>query len=280
MTPPANHAIALFRLLLRLRQNARWGRKTLMKPALFALAVFLLQLPPTANAAEIILMSGGAPKDVLQTLIPQFEKSTGHRVVMQHILVSALRQKILAGETADVLLMPTNVLDNLASLRKIREEDRASFGILKLVAIVRKGAPRPDISNVEAFRRVLVQAPSVVYSTPASTPSGAHMATMVSQLDISEVVERKVTYRPALDGGAIMVAKGQAAIGIYPASEVVHVKGIASLGPLPEPLQLTLTYGGAIATTSKAPEPSRELIRFLGAPQNREVWLREGFEIP
>jgi molybdate transport system substrate-binding protein len=251
-----------------------------MKRALFALAVSLLQLPPVAHAADIIVMSGGAPKDVLITLVPQFEKLTGHHVTMQHVLVSALRQKILAGESADVLLMPTNVLDNLATMHKILPEDRAAFGILKLVAIVKAGAPRPDISTVDDFRRALVNAPSVVYSTPASTPSGAHMASLVSQLDISEIVERKVIYRPALEGGVSMVADGRAAIGIYPASEVVHVDGIASLGPLPEQLQLTLVYGGAIAATSKAPGPARELIRFLAAPQNRVVWRHEGFEIP
>lgn len=251
-----------------------------MKRVLFALAVCIFQLPLAANAAEILLMSGGAPKDVLLTLVPQFEKATGHRVTMQHVLVSALRQRILAGENADVLLMPTSVLDNLETMRKILPEDRAAYGILKLVAIVKAGAPRPDISSVDAFRRVLVDAPSVVYSTPASTPSGAHLASMVSQLGISDIVERKVTYRPALEGGVNMVADGRAAIGIYPASEVVHVDGVALLGPLPEPLQLTLVYGGAIASTSKVPGPSAELIRFLGAPENRAVWQHEGFEIP
>ena len=251
-----------------------------MKRVLAALAVCIFQFPLAANAADILLMSGGAPKDVLITLVPQFEKATGHRVITQHILVSALRQKILAGENADVLLMPTSVLDNLATMQKIQPEDRAAYGILKLVAIVKDGAPRPNISSVDAFRRALVDAPSVVYSTPASTPRGAHLASMMSQLGISDIVERKVTYRPALEGGVNMVADGRAAIGIYPASEVVHVDGVALLGPLPEPLQLTLVYGGAIASTSKVPGPTAELIRFLGAPENRAVWQHEGFEIP
>jgi len=251
-----------------------------MKRVLVALAVCIFQFPLAANATDILLMSGGAPKDVLITLIPQFEKATGHRVITQHVLISALRQKILAGESADVLLMPTSALDNLATMHKIRPEDRAAYGILKLVAIVKNGAPRPNISSVDAFRRALVDAPSVVYSTPASTPSGALMASMVSQLGISDIVERKVTYRPALEGGVSMVADGRVAIGIYPASEVVHVDGVTSLGPLPEPLQLTLVYSGAVAATSKAPGPARELIRFLAAPENRAVWRHEGFEIP
>lgn len=251
-----------------------------MKRVLLVLAVCIFLSPSIANAAEILLMSGGAPKDVLLRLVPQFEKATGHRVTMQHVLVSALRQKILAGENADVLLMPTSVLDNLEAMRKILPEPRAAYGILKLVAIVKDDAPRPDISSVDAFRRALLDAPSIVYSTPASTPSGAHLASLVSQLGISDIVERKVTYRPALEGGVNMVANGRAAIGIYPGSEVVHVDGVTLLGPLPESLQLTLVYGGAIAATSKVPGASAELIRFLGAPENRGVWQHEGFEIP
>src|SRR3569623_789284 len=139
--------------------------ETLMKRALFVLAVSLFQLPLVAHAADIVVMSGGAPKDVLVTLVPQFEKLTGHRVTPQHVLVSALRQRILAGEPADVLLMPNTVLDTLATMHKILPEDRAAFGSLKLVAIVKYVAPSTEIYTVDNFRRALVDAPSVVYST-------------------------------------------------------------------------------------------------------------------
>lgn len=253
--------------------------ETHMKRVLFTLAVWIFQLPAAAKAAEILVLSGSAPKDLLLALVPQFEKATGHRVSVQHVPASALRQRILAGASANVLLMPNSVLDNLAEMRKILPEGRATYGILRLVAIVRDGAPRPDILTVDGFRRALLGAPSIVYSTPASTPSGAHMASM-SQLGIADIVERKAIYRSALEGGVGMVIDGRATLGIYPASEVVRVAGISSLGPLPEPLQLTLVYGGAVAATSKAPGPARELIRFLAAPENRAVWRHEGFEIP
>lgn len=262
--------------LFRLPQTA----KRPMKPVLVALALAALLLAPDARAAEILVMSGGAPKDVLLALAPKFERLTGHRIIARHELVSNLRQRILEGDYADVLLMPVPALDNLAIVRKIHNEGRATFGILKLVVIAKAGTPPADISSVEAFREVLLKAPSIVYSTPASTPSGAHISSLVAKLEISDIVDRKVTYRPALEGGVSMVSEGQAAIGIYPASEVVHVDGITQLGPLPEPLQLSILYGGAIATTSKAPGPAADFIRYLSAPENRAVWRHEGFEIP
>ncbi len=104
------------------------------------------------------------------------------------------------------------------------------------------------------------------------------MAQIVTQLGIAEALRGKVTYRPALDGGAEMVANGQAAIGIYPSSEVVRVKGIAQAGPLPRELQLVITYGAAVSSANPAPEPSLSFIRFLVDSRNKEVWKTAGFD--
>ena len=77
-----------------------------------------------------------------------------------------------------------------------------------------------------------------------------------------------------------MVADGAAELGIYPASEVVHVKGVTSIGALPDALQLRLVYGGAVTTTNKTPEPALALIQFLAAESNRNLWQRSGFDPP
>ncbi len=197
-----------------------------MKRIFLPLAAALMQTSVPAGAAEIAVMSGGAPKEVLATLIPEFEKRTGHHVNVSYVLISALRQKILFGEITDLVIMPNSVIDNLVDARRLKAEGRDTFGALKLVAIVRKDAPKPDISTPDAFRAALLKAKSVIYSTPTSTPSGAHMANLLSQLDIADIVEKKVTYRPALEGGVAMVADGTAELGIYPSSEVIHVSGV------------------------------------------------------
>ncbi len=251
-----------------------------MKRIILLLSAILAQFSPPASAAEIAVMSGGAPKEVLGVLIPEFEKRTGHHVKVNYVLISALRQKILFGEITDLVIMPNAVIDNLVEARKLRADGRETFGALKLVAIVRKGAPKPDISTPEAFRTALLNAKSVIYSTPTSTPSGAHMANLLSQLEIADVVEKKVTYRPALEGGVAMVANGTAELGIYPSSEVIHVNGVTSLGEIPDAFQINLVYGAAITVANKETEPALALIRYLASQDNRDVWKRMGFDPP
>jgi molybdate transport system substrate-binding protein len=250
-----------------------------MKKIAQALAATLMAITP-AMAADINIMSGGAPKEALAVLIPQFEKQTGHRVKMTYMVISALQQKLAAGEAPDMVLMPTSAIADLAKAGKLKAEGSAPFGTVKIVAIIKDGAPRPDISSTPAFRDTLLKAQSIVYSTPTATPSGAHMARVVAQLQIAEAVEKKVTYRPALDGGVEMVADGKAEIGIYPSSEVVHVKGVTQAGPLPDALQLNLIYGGAVTASNAAPEPALAFIKFLSSKDNDSVWKNAGFDPP
>ena len=123
---------------------------------------------------------------------------------------------------------------------------------------MREGAPKPDISTPESFRATLLAARSVVHSSPA-TPSGAHLKRVIEQLGIADAMKDKIVYRPALDGGVELVAKGEAEIGMYPTSEVIHVKGVTLVGPLPAPLQLNTVYGAAVAADNAAPDPAIRL---------------------
>jgi len=241
---------------------------------------FILAVTSSAAADDITVMSGGAPKEALCVLIPQFEKATGHRVHLTVVLVSSLRQRILGGESPDVVLLPRPAIENLLAAGKLVPEGQRVFGTVRLVAVVKNGAPQPDISTVDAFRTALLKARSVAFSTPSSTPSGTHMTDLISRLGIRDLIERKVTYRPALEGGVTMVADGKADIGIYPASEVIGVEGITSLGPLPDALQLTILYGGPTTVTNKSPEAAAALIGYLAAAENREVWQTAGFDPP
>jgi molybdate transport system substrate-binding protein len=230
-------------------------------------------------AAEINIMSGGAPKEALAILIPQFEKLTGHHIKMTYAVISALQQKLAAGESPDMVLLPTSAIADLAKAGTLKSEGSAPFGTIEVVAVVRNGAPRPDISTTDAFRSALLTAGSIVYSPP-TTPSGAHMARLAERLGLADAIKEKVTYRAALDGGVQIVADGKAEIGIYQSSEVVHVKGVTGLGPLPDALQLKLVYGGAVTAANANPEPALAFIKFLTEAQNKKVWKGAGFEPP
>lgn len=231
-----------------------------------------------AMADEIRVMSGGAPKELFAHLTPKFEQQTGHKVRFDYVLIPALREKVAAGEKADVLVMPVAVLEGFAKDGKVRADALAPFGSVAISVVVKEGAAKPDISTVDKFREAMLAARSVVHATPGKTPSGIHMAKVLDQLGITDAIAKKVVHKPALDGGAELVANGQAEIGIYPASEVIEVKGVAIVGPLPRGIDLTINYGGAAMTgTSQA---AADFVKFMAAPEHRADWKHAGFVPP
>ena len=249
-----------------------------MKP-LFALAAAMVT-SMSVSAAEIHVMSGGAPQEVFALLTPKFETQTGNKVKFTYAVITALREKLAAGEKADVLVLPVPVLDGLAKENKVRADARATFGIVGISVVVKEGAPKPDISTKEKFKAAMLAAHSVVHATPGKTPSGTHMGKVMEQLGIADAMAKKVIHKPALDGGVQLVAGGQADIGIYPASEVASVKGISVVGPLPAGVEFNIVYGGAASADAAAPDAAAAFVKFMAAPENRAAWKDAGFDPP
>jgi molybdate transport system substrate-binding protein len=230
--------------------------------------------------ATIKVMSGGAPKEVFGELTPTFEKQSCHKVAYSFAVMSALRDRLAAGETADVLVMPTNILDGYEAAGVVRGQGRGVLGLVSVNAVVRSGTPKPDLSSVEAVKRAMLKAHAVVFATPGMTPSGTHMGKLVEQLGIAEAMQGRILHRPALEGGVELVASGAAEIGFYPKSEVINTDGLSLVGPLPPGIQLTTIYGAAVTTASAAPEAGEAFVAFMRDPVHRPVWDRGGFDAP
>src|SRR5215469_8410781 len=233
--------------------------------------------PIAGDLNRIHVMSGGAPKEVFALLAPKFEQRTGNKVQFTYAVITELREKLGAGATADVLVLPTPILDSLATDGKVRADSRTTFGTVVVSVVVKEGAPRPDISSKAKFREAMLAARSVVHATPGKTPSGTHMGKVMEQLGIADAM---AIHKPALDGGVQLVAAGQAEIGIYPASEVAGVEGLIIVGPLPAEINLEIVYGAAVGTDSAAPNAASAFVKFMAAPENRFVWKEGGFEPP
>jgi molybdate transport system substrate-binding protein len=233
-----------------------------------------------ASAETIHVMSGGAPKEVFALLTPKFAQQTGNQVRFTYAVITALREKLAAGEKADVLVLPAPVLDALAKDGKVRADSRATFGTVGISVVTKQGARPPDISSKESFRDAMLAARSVVHATPGQTPSGTHMGKVMEQLGIADAMAGKVIHKPALDGGVQLVAAGEADIGIYPASEVAGVDGLTVIGSLPPGLDLDIVYGAAVSADSAAPDAAAAFVRFMAAAENRSVWKQAGFAPP
>ena len=230
--------------------------------------------------ATLRVMSGGAPKEIFRQLTPQFEKQSGHRVDYVFAVMSALRDRLAAGEKVDVLVMPTNILDGYQKDKTVRAEGRAVLGLVSINAVVRAGAKNPDLSTPEKVKQAMLGSRAITHATPGATPSGTHMGKLVEQLGIADVMKGKIIHRPALEGGVQLVASGEAEIGFYPKSEVVNSDGLTVVGPLPASVQLTTIYGAAVTAASTAPDAGRAFIAFMTDPAHRAAWAHAGFDPP
>jgi molybdate transport system substrate-binding protein len=230
--------------------------------------------------ATIKVMSGGAPKEVFGKLTQVFERQSGHKLAYSFAVLSALRDRLAAGEAADVLVMPTNILDAYEKSGVVRPQGRGVLGLVSVNAVVRSGAAKPDLSSVDAVKRAMLAARSIVFATPGMTPSGTHMGKLVEQLGIAEAMKGRIIHRPALEGGVELVAGGEAEIGFYPKSEVISAAGLALVGPLPAGIQLTTIYGAAVTAASATPDAGTAFVAFMCDPAHRAVWAQGGFDAP
>jgi len=226
------------------------------------------------------IFSGGAPKEIFLQLTPQFEQASGHKVEYVFAVMSALRDKVAAGDKADVLVMPTNILDEYQKNGVVLAQGRAILGLVSINAVVRTGAPKPDLSTPDKFKQTVMNTRAIVHATPGATPSGTHMGKLIEQLGIADAMKGKIIHRPALEGGVQLVASGEAEIGFYPKSEVINTDGLDVVGPLPAAIQLTTIYGAAVTTASSSPDAGGAFIAFMTEPTHRAAWAHAGFDPP
>lgn len=231
-----------------------------------------------AEAAEIRVLSAGAMKAMVTELAEAFLKESGHTVIVTSGTVGAVRQKLTAGEPADVVIATDTAIDELAHQGAIVTGTRTDLARTGIGVAVRQGAPLPDISTPEAFKRTLLSAKSLVYVNPSlGATSGIHFAGVLQRLGIADAVKDKTLLWP---GGyaAEAVAKGQAELCVHQISEILPVKGVTLVGPLPRDLQKITTYSAGLPAQSAAPEAARVFIAFMARPSFKSRLAEAGLD--
>jgi molybdate transport system substrate-binding protein len=233
-----------------------------------------------ADAAEIKVLSAGAMRGVVDALLPEFEKQTGHKVVVQNATAGVLAQRIEDGEPFDVAVITAVVVESLAGRGKIADDSRVPLAKVGMGVAVKVGAPLPDIATVEAFKRTLLEAKSVAYINPkAGGTTGVFFERLIDKLGIGSEVRAKAKLK---DGGYVadLVASGDAEVGVHVISEIVPVKGAVLVGPLPAEIQTTTTYVGGVSMASGNAEAAKALIQFIAGPASVPVLKAKGMEKP
>jgi len=240
--------------------------------------MYLLLVGIAAQATEVKVLSGGVMRQVMEDLGPKFEHATGHKLAIFFALAGAIVKRVQGGETADVVIIPQPGIDRLV------KDGKAVAGNVTIVArsgigvAVRKGAPKPDISSPEAFKRALLAAKSITYGTPGGSTSGAHVAKVFDRLGIANEMKLKTVF--ATSGGApgVLVANGEAEIAVQLFTVLISVAGIDLVGPLPDDLQDTTVVSAAIMADARDAEASKALVNFLRTPEAATVMKANGLE--
>jgi molybdate transport system substrate-binding protein len=231
-----------------------------------------------AEAAEIKVLTSVALTSALDELAPQFERATGNKLTIGYGLISDIRKRIVAGETADVVILSRPAMDDLQKQDKIAPGSVTDVVETPVAVAVRAGAPKPDISSADALKRSLLAAKSIVYADPAKGgASGVHFAHVVEQLGIAEQLKSRTILVPGAQD-ADVVAKGEAEIGVGQASEIVPVSGAQLVGPLPGEFGSVTKFTAGIGAGSKASEAAKSLILFLTGPAAAPVFKSKGLQ--
>ncbi|WP_065756021.1 substrate-binding domain-containing protein [Bradyrhizobium paxllaeri] len=242
--------------------------------------VSAILLSATASAAEVRVMISGGLSAAYKALVPEFERSTGHKVLTAYgpsmgTTTNAIPMRLERGEPADVLIMVGYALEDLAKKGKMTAGTSVDLVKSPIAVAVKSGTPKPDISTPEALKRALLAVKTVAYSDSAS---GVYVSTeMFGKLGIADEMKDKARKIPATPVGEI-VARGEAEIGFQQMSELKPVEGIDIVGPLPDELQKITVFSAGIASVSKEPDAGKALIKFLASPAARGEIVKSGLD--
>ena len=235
---------------------------------------------PQANKDEIKVVTSGAFTAAYLELVPEYEHATHSKLVTEFgpsmgTTHNAIPVRLGRGEAIDVVIMAAPALDDLAKQGKIRADSRVDLVQSKIGMAVKAGAPKPDISTLDALKLTLLAAKSIAYSDSAS---GVYLSTeLFPKLGIADQIKSKCRKIEADPVGGV-VASGEVEIGFQQISELRPVKGIDIVGELPPGAQRVIVFAAAIPTTSKHPEAAKELIQWLASPSNYTLIQKTGLE--
>jgi molybdate transport system substrate-binding protein len=240
-------------------------------------AAFTFSMSQLAQSAELKVISGGAFKQVLNALAAEYEKETGNRVGLTYQTVGQHLNLIKAGkEDFDVAILTPDAVAALVKDGKIVDGSPADLAKTGVGVVVKQGAPLPDISTVDAFKKTLLAAKSVAYIDPkAGGSSGIYVGKLLERLGIADAVNAKAVL---VHGGAVAthVADGEAEIGVHQISEILSVKGAVLVGPLPAEIQNFTTYCAGISTSANDGETAKDFIKFLTGPHALPIIKAKG----
>jgi molybdate transport system substrate-binding protein len=227
------------------------------------------------QSRDLKVFTTRAIANVLEKIRGDVEARTGRKLVVTSDIAIRLVRRVDAGEPFDLLVAAPDHIDQLVAAGTIGRETRTDLAHSGIGVAVREGAPKPDVSTVEAFKRALMQARSVAYLKEGQ--SGIYIASVLTRLGIADGVRGKLTL-PETDIVSQLVSRGDVELGIVVITQILTTQGVTLAGPLPPEIQSFITFTGGISADSQASDAAKELLRMLQGPAATAVMRSQGME--
>jgi molybdate transport system substrate-binding protein len=244
-----------------------------------ALIAGALSLAASAvHAAEVKVLTAGAFKEVVLALVPAYEHKTGNKVIVDNGTTGQLKKRIGDGEAFDIVVITPAVVDEMIASGKVAAGSKITLASVGIGVVVKEGAPKPDIGTTEKFKAALLKAKTVAYIDPKSGgSSGIYIDKLLEKLGIADQIRPKAKLKM---GGHVadLIVNGEAELGIHQISEIVPVKGVILVGPLPKEIQNTTTYAAGIGASTKEKTAAKELIEYLSGADAAAVLKSKGMD--
>jgi molybdate transport system substrate-binding protein len=227
------------------------------------------------QAAELKVMVTGAAKDAFNTLAPDFERATGHKISAQFDLPPSFIRRIEGGETFDVIILSMDV-EGLIKQGKVLADSRTVLGRTGVGVAIHQGVRKPDFATVDAFKTMLIEAKSVTYSGEGS--SGRYFLSLLHRMGMTETMKPRLQPPAGVGGAAALLSKGEAEIAVIGKPPIVGVPNIEWLGWIPDELQSWVVFTGGVSAESKETAAGRALLAFVTTPAAVTVWKTRGLD--
>lgn len=216
-----------------------------------------------AQSAELKIFGSRVTKMVVDSIGPQFEQATGHKLVVLTDVAASLKRRIEQGEPFDLAVLVNFQTDALIKTSKLLADTRTDLMKAGIGLAVRRGAPVPDITTVEAFKQTLLSAKSITYLKEGA--STIYLDGLFKRLGIADQLRDK-TVKPDTESVSEKVAAGEVELGMIVIPNILSVPGAQLAGPLPEEIQSYIVFTAAVAANSTNQEAARDLVAFLRSP--------------
>jgi len=244
------------------------SKSSLKSVAILLSAAFIMTPAASLQAAELRVIAGGSMTASMNALAAPFEKATGHKLSIHFDSTPNIIARVNSGAPFDVVVVPVDVFKDAAAKARFAPGPTIDIARVGYGVIVRAGAPKPDISTPDAFKKALLAAPSIAF-LPASA-AGAYVTKVFERLGIAEEMKAKTKPQAAPAQIAPAVAKGEAELGVF-LTNVLAAPGVELVGPFPGDLQQELVFTSAVAADAREADAAKALIDYLRTPEAAAV---------